>query len=516
MAATVAPQAAGARVVIFSLKDECPHCKKAKTLLEELGWPYQEISLTSYPEKRSDMLQLADRMTVPQIFIQGRHVGGAAELQELTEAGKLQAMYDAEPSELASDPRLRRPEYEPRGDAKLPEAPPEPEICIGGQRLAYPQLVQVLLEGVEVKDRSKHFGLKTIKRCFEGSAFLGFLRSKFGLASDEEATQAAQELLAAGVFSPADGAGAGFSDKELYRFQAHTASANSPLNGVRKWCSKDGCLIETPANPLGVVKRLKGQLSKILQPHMDGEGNIDYIAVAEDPAFLDFEHATAELQVVDLATLPEPVRRAFVINLYNMIIPHAFAKLGIPNGDLPRVAFFDGVCYEFASGVLLSLNDLENGVLRGNRAAPFHLKRPFASRPDLAKTVLPVDHRIHFALNCGAKSCPPVKWFTAEGIDEELRLVAMAWVEQDDNVKVDLERKRLSLSKICSWFSADFGANKVEIAKTLLQHARGNKKDQMEKLLQGDFALKHMPYDWSTNSKRAVPFTEICLSCLVR
>lgn len=164
----------------------------------------------------------------------------------------------------------------------------------------------------------------------------------------------------------------------------------------------------------------------------------------------------------------------------------------------------------------MSLNDFENGVLRGNRAAPFHLRRPFEKGSAPLGFVLPCDHRIHFALNCGAKSCPPVKWFTKEALDEELKLVAMAWVEQENNVKVDVKARTLWLSKICSWYSADFGADKQAIAATLVQHMRGEKKEQLEGLMKGKFSLKHMPYDWSTNSRNSIKFSESCLSCFFK
>ena len=67
------------RITIFALSS-CPHCKRVKAFLTDKSWEYYEISLTSYPEKRSDMLALADRLTVPQVFFNTRHLGGAAEV----------------------------------------------------------------------------------------------------------------------------------------------------------------------------------------------------------------------------------------------------------------------------------------------------------------------------------------------------------------------------------------------------------------------------------------------------
>jgi len=153
------------------------------------------------------------------------------------------------------------------------------------------------------------------------------------------------------------------------------------------------------------------------------------------------------------------------------------------------------------------LNGIENGILRGNRKPPFHLHYALPASSPYFGLAVKCDHRIHFALNCGAKSCPPVKWFTSEAIDEELRVVAMAWAEQDENVKVDLPTRTLWLSQICNWYAADFGSDKVQIATTLHAHCRSGKKEQLKSLLEGDFKLKHLKYDWSTNSRRSHAFS---------
>eukprot|EP00929_Paragymnodinium_shiwhaense_P107085 TRINITY_DN73100_c0_g1_i1.p1 TRINITY_DN73100_c0_g1~~TRINITY_DN73100_c0_g1_i1.p1 ORF type:complete len:506 (-),score=61.35 TRINITY_DN73100_c0_g1_i1:261-1778(-) len=503
-----------ARVVVFSLS-ACPHCKRAKALLDDLNVAYEDISLTDYPEKRTDMLQLADRLTVPQIFVGGHHVGGASDLSDIHTSGKLQELLSAPPTELDQDPRLTRPTYEPQ-KVTLPDAPTEPIMCIGGECLEYPELQRVLLDGVEVKDHKRLWGLaKTLKKCFTGRELADFLEKRFLLKSRAESKQAASQLLQSAVFSAADGSNRGFSDDDqLFRFQAHTTGMWTSLNTMRKWCTPDGCISEGTTNPLGMLKRLKGQLSKVVDAHTDSQGMVDYVAVAADPAFGDLELAVTELQSVEISTLPPPSRRAFVINLYNMIVPHAFAKVGIANKDLARVAFFDGVKYTLG-GHVYSLNDLENGILRGNRTAPYHLRRPFHSKDERQAGVLPADYRIHFALNCGAKSCPPVKWFTSEAIEEELRVVAQAWVESEENVSVDMDRKLLRLSKIVKWYSVDFGTDKIQVAKAIAASARGRKLENLQQLVKGPFTMKYNDYDWSTNSSKAMDYSEICLRCFV-
>ena len=78
-----------ARVEIYT-KLFCGFCYSAKRLLEEKGVDFEEIDITMNAPKRAEMIQRADgRTTVPQIFIDGRHVGGSDDLRALEEAGRL-------------------------------------------------------------------------------------------------------------------------------------------------------------------------------------------------------------------------------------------------------------------------------------------------------------------------------------------------------------------------------------------------------------------------------------------
>ena len=76
------------RVTIYTT-GICPYCVQAKRLLDQRAIPYDEIDVTSEP-MRSEMIERAGgRRTVPQIFIDERHVGGYAELKALADAGGL-------------------------------------------------------------------------------------------------------------------------------------------------------------------------------------------------------------------------------------------------------------------------------------------------------------------------------------------------------------------------------------------------------------------------------------------
>jgi glutaredoxin 3 len=73
----------------------CPYCSATRELLDERGIGYEEIDATA-PDIRADMIQRAHgRRTVPQIFIEGRHIGGYRELTSLADDGGLDRLRDA-------------------------------------------------------------------------------------------------------------------------------------------------------------------------------------------------------------------------------------------------------------------------------------------------------------------------------------------------------------------------------------------------------------------------------------
>ncbi len=81
-----------ARVEIYT-KPLCGYCFAAKKLLDGKGVSYEQTDLFRNPGKRSEMIQRAHgRSTVPQIFIDGTHVGGFDDLSALDRAGKLDPM----------------------------------------------------------------------------------------------------------------------------------------------------------------------------------------------------------------------------------------------------------------------------------------------------------------------------------------------------------------------------------------------------------------------------------------
>ncbi len=77
------------RVEIYSTMF-CPYCARAKSLLERKGVKYENIDIIEDGSRREEMLKRAHgRTSVPQIFIDGEHIGGCDDLYALDRAGKL-------------------------------------------------------------------------------------------------------------------------------------------------------------------------------------------------------------------------------------------------------------------------------------------------------------------------------------------------------------------------------------------------------------------------------------------
>lgn len=70
----------------------CGYCARAKGLLDSKGAAYDETDVMMDDKKRAEMRARANRSTVPQIFINGQHIGGSDDLAALEQAGRLDAL----------------------------------------------------------------------------------------------------------------------------------------------------------------------------------------------------------------------------------------------------------------------------------------------------------------------------------------------------------------------------------------------------------------------------------------
>jgi glutaredoxin 3 len=87
-----------AKVEIYS-SPFCGYCARAKSLLQKKGVEFTNIDVLEDTSKRDEMVaRTGGRQTVPQIFIDGAHIGGSDELHALDRAGKLDALLGGAPA----------------------------------------------------------------------------------------------------------------------------------------------------------------------------------------------------------------------------------------------------------------------------------------------------------------------------------------------------------------------------------------------------------------------------------
>jgi glutaredoxin 3 len=76
-------------------QDFCPYCTRAKSLLTQKGVSFNEIHAPNGSKERAESQQRSGRTSVPQIFIDGAHIGGCDDLMALDRAGKLDSLLKA-------------------------------------------------------------------------------------------------------------------------------------------------------------------------------------------------------------------------------------------------------------------------------------------------------------------------------------------------------------------------------------------------------------------------------------
>jgi Protein of unknown function, DUF547 len=212
--------------------------------------------------------------------------------------------------------------------------------------------------------------------------------------------------------------------------------------------------VTTGTDEPGVVaERLQAAMLAALGAHTDAEGRVDYDALAGSAELAVAEQAARELGGVRLDTLDtRGARLAFWLNVYNALALHGIVRLGVRRSVLRIWNFFGRVNYR-VGGLVFSLDDIEHGLLRGNRRRTLPPLRPFRRRDRrLALAVAPPDPRYHFAITCGAASCPTVGVSRAAHVDAQLDLAARGFVNQE----TVLREGRIVCSRLFKWYRDDF------------------------------------------------------------
>ncbi len=194
--------------------------------------------------------------------------------------------------------------------------------------------------------------------------------------------------------------------------------------------------------------------------------------------------SVSEDELENALTLDEQ-RKSFWINVYNGYIIAILKKDKSQFKD--RTAFFTKKQINIA-GHVLSFDDIENGMIRKSqyKFGLGYVGKIFPPAFERHLRVKQRDFRIHFAINCGAKSCPPVRIYTPETVNDQLQNSAKSYLSS--HTEYDKAKGVVTTSVLTSYFRGDFGGKSG--TKKVLKEFNLIPDDSNPKLAYGD-------YDWS-------------------
>lgn len=196
--------------------------------------------------------------------------------------------------------------------------------------------------------------------------------------------------------------------------------------------------------------------------------------------------ALAALDDDDLAPLREhrATALAFWINVYNAATQILLARHpGRYDSALRMVRFF-GTDAVTVGGESLSLDDIEHGLLRGSRS-----KYGLGYLPRLADSferryrLDEPDVRVHFALNCGAASCPAIRRYEPSEVDDQLETATETYL--GETVAYDADAATVHVPRVFFWYRGDF-ETPLRLCKR-----HGAVPDD------ADPSVSYRPWDWS-------------------
>ena len=236
-----------------------------------------------------------------------------------------------------------------------------------------------------------------------------------------------------------------------------------------------------------------GLLSQHVQTGTDGFALVDYVGWSQ--AAPDMAALGAHLAEVATAS-PGACDLAFWINAYNALVLRGV--LDTFGGDTgysvsdDDFAFFKSTRYPVA-GMMLSLDELEHGVVRGDWLHGSVDGSPSIDQLMAAHTQLwngeAVDARIHMALNCAARGCPNLGDvpYTGDSLDAQLEAATRAFLANGDK-----GAGPSGITQLFDWFRPDFETDSGSVDDFIRLHRPGGLSD----VDSGRF----IPYDWTLNS----------------
>ena len=207
----------------------------------------------------------------------------------------------------------------------------------------------------------------------------------------------------------------------------------------------------------------------------NGQVNYDGFQLEEDK----LDRYLAVLEAVDPQTLSKNEKFAYYANAYNAwtvkVILSKYPKIG----SIKELGIFNTGPWKKKivrlNGQVLSLDNIEHDIMRPQFKDP----------------------RVHFAINCAAYSCPPLRSepYIGSRLDAQLDDATKAFINNPG--RNYLQGDTLYVSKIFKWFAEDFNDDPYSF---VLQYAEGRFKSELVARGAG-VKVKYLPYDWSLNNR---------------
>lgn len=222
---------------------------------------------------------------------------------------------------------------------------------------------------------------------------------------------------------------------------------------------------------------LHDEWTALLATHVDN-GRVDYLGFKQDEALLD--GYLEKLAAADPGLYSDAEQLAYYINGYNAytvkLILDNF-KSGKPVSSIKKIGglFSSPWSIEFAvlGGESLTLDNIEHDIIRPRFGDP----------------------RVHFAINCASKGCPPLmnQAYAGDMLEQQLDYSTSAFLNNPSNSS--FSGNTLYVSKIFKWFSEDFNG---DVTGFVTRYAQGELLDFIT-TTEGSLQIKFLDYDWSLN-----------------
>ncbi len=255
-----------------------------------------------------------------------------------------------------------------------------------------------------------------------------------------------------------------------------------------------------PAPTIALAAELKKRLGRLQGAFFNAEkGVVNYNALKHSEEFAQYLHLAGSLNSFNLEHLQNDAdKKAFWINIYNVLIIHAVIEFDIQGSVFEIPNFFGRIGYT-VGGLFFTPDDIEHGILRHNRAHPHFPFKPFSAIDQRRQlTVTSFDYRIHFALFCTSSSCAPIEFYDAALIDRQLDTATRSFINRE-GMKIESQSKTLWISSLFQRYGEDFGSSTRKIILLLLPSMDEEKRGWIEENLDS-LHIRYLPYNWNMNT----------------